>query len=225
MKTCFAHIHTICSYDCFASPSQIVDEAYKKGANYLIISDHDSFYGSKKARNHAEKKCLKIEIPFSAEINTDIGDILVTNVQDDFPIIRDHKELCREVKKQYGCTILTHPYASHQLEKIDYSDIDFIEIFNSRSTMLQNRKAALLARNMNKKVFFGCDAHFISDIDKVLVLFNGETPFTSSDIIPIRLEYSSIMHRNSSQMIKGLRKRNPKLALFSAINVLRKLFK
>lgn len=210
MRRGLFHIHTCHSFDCWVSPKSIVKKAIKEEIDYLVISDHDSLEGSIKAKEYAQQEDLSIEIPISAEYYTDIGDIVVVGVPEDFQKIVDHRVLCREAKAAGGYTILPHPYDHHKLEEIDFPLIDSIEVFNSRSSLRHNEKALDLAMKLNKPFLFGSDAHFLKDLTNCSFRFSGDHPF-GYQIFPSRLSYTSQKRKDCSQLIKSWKQKDPLL--------------
>lgn len=212
MKKGLFHIHTRHSYDCLMAPAKIVDMAAANYIDYLVISDHDSLQGSIEAREYADKHKLAIEIPIAAEYATDIGDIIVIGIPNQFQKIRDHRELCIAARAHGAVTVLPHPYDGHLLNKVDFDLIDCIEVFNSRSSPTNNQLAAELARRLNKKVIYGCDAHMVKDILNCPFVYSGKSPFEGVPE-PLQLKQTSALRKNLSQLIKSIKQRNGRLML------------
>ncbi|MHC2995811.1 MAG: PHP domain-containing protein [Candidatus Atribacteria bacterium] len=215
MKKLAFHIHSNYSFDCNINPKKIVDFAIKRGIDYLVICDHDSIIGSVEALKYSRERGYNIEIPISAEYLTDIGDLVVVNLSKYFNKIFDHKILCKTVKDFGGYTILSHPFKGHKLDKVDYTNIDYIETFNSRCSKKENERAFLLAKTKNKKHIYASDAHFLSGINNVIALYKGNNPFKNEEIIPLNLDYTSINKIYYSQLIKA--KKTRKVALLKNI--------
>lgn len=212
MRRALFHLHTQYSFDSLSSPSKIVERAFKQGINYLVISDHDSLTGSIKANEYAQLHEIPIEIPIAAEYNTDIGDVIAVGVTRDFQKIYDHRELCRAVKSLGGYTALPHPFAKHNLDQIDFSLIDCIEVFNSRCNVENNKRALELALKLSKPTIFGSDAHFLEDLFNCLFIYSEKNPF-EGQVFPLQLSYTSKFRINSSQIIKSFKTRDPRLAI------------
>lgn len=211
MKGIF-HIHTHYSYDSFTSPKSIVLHAAKLNMDLLVITDHDTLKGSIAAREIADLLKLKIEIPVAGEFFTDVGDIIVANVPENFMPSFSHKELCKRAKEQGGITILPHPFDGHDLEKIRFDLIDSIEVYNSRSKPENNAKAEELAKTLGKPILFGSDAHFLKDMTNSIFEFTGTFPYFKSinPLPPVNTPHS---RKALSQVIKGIKKRDLKIIL------------
>lgn len=208
------HIHTNYSYDCYTKPSEIVDKALDEGVDYLVISDHDTVQGSIAAREYAFSLSAPIEIPIAAEFYTDIGDVIAVGIAKDTQNVDCHRKLCKTVKEMGGYTILPHPYDGHDIDSIDFSLIDCIEVFNSRSSPANNQKALYLAEYYKKPCIWGSDAHFLKDVPLCPFTFEGSNPYLSSGT-PIATRYSRPIHKKYSQLVKGIKKKDIILTLRS----------
>jgi len=212
MKKAIFHLHTNHSFDSMVRPQNIVDLAVRKGVDFLVISDHDSLDGSLTAREYAQNLLLPLEVPIAAEYLTDIGDIVVVSIPHVFRRVHDHRELCRTVKELGGHVILPHPYDGHRLDKVDFTHVDCIEVFNSRSSQTNNLKAIELARQLQKNVVFASDAHFLKDVCNSIFLYAKETPF-EGETFPLHLSYTPPHRKDVSQIIKGWKQRDLRLIL------------
>ena len=220
MRKIIFHVHSSYSCDSNANPQKIVDFAIKNHVSCLVITDHDSLEGSISAKEYATKKKLNIKIPISAEYLTNICEIIAVNLPENFKNIFNHKELCRAIKKEGGYTILPHPFRGHQLNKIDYRNIDYIEIFNSRSSFEENKNALLLAKNQGKKKIYGSDAHFLKTINNVITVYNKNNPF-DNQIKSLYLKYTNKNKILFSQLIKARKTKNLKLFIISTMRIIK----
>jgi len=194
------HIHTKYSFDGMMSPSKIVEYAKRRVINILLICDHDSFEGARQALDYAYSKKIDIYIPFSAEIKTEYGDIIV--VLNDF----DENLNISELKK---FETLIHVVKNRDIERIAMK-VDCIEVFNSRCSEQQNQKALNLCMQLNKVPIYGADAHLFSELDNVIVSysnFDRNFPFLSSSVLLAGRQTQNYKIRISS-LIKAVRKRN-----------------
>lgn len=207
MRKGLFHIHTHYSFDCMTDPAAIVDKAVDENVDYLVICDHNTVEGSLAAREYAFSKSLSIEIPIAAEFYTDIGDVVAVGIAKDTPNFICHRKLYKSVKELGGYTILPHPYDGHDLDNIDYDCIDCIEVFNARSTPVNNQKSMYLAQYNRKACIWGCDAHFLKDITLCPITFEGANPYEST-CKPLSTGYSKPIHKKFSQVVKGIKKRD-----------------
>lgn len=142
----------------------------------VVVTDHDKLNGSVSLKRYCKKLGLNVEIPIAAEYKTDVGDIIAVNIEK--PIIsRSIKEFIQEVKSQGGITILPHPFDSHKFLEEWVEKIDIIEVFNSRSSDVNNKKSLELADELCKPKIYGADAHFKGDITNVIMTWNSPTSF------------------------------------------------
>lgn len=222
MKGAF-HLHTSYSYDCLTSPKSIVKKALSAGLDAIVIADHDTLQGSIAAKKIADSLGLKIEVPIAGEFLTDIGDVIVMDVPENFIPSFDHRELSARAKKQGGYTVLPHPYDAHALDRIAFDLIDCIEIFNSRSSPENDRKAKELAERLNKPILYGADAHFLTDMLNASFEYEGSLSLPSF-ITPIQLIKTQGHRKALSQSIKGLKQRDLKLFLRSGVRAAKAVF-
>jgi predicted metal-dependent phosphoesterase TrpH len=170
----------------------------------LLITDHDSFQGSLDARRFAEQHDLAVTIPCGAEVLTDVGDIIVVT-PGPIAIEWDHRKLCLEVKERGGWTILPHPYVGHRLDQIDWSNVDYVEVFNARCSQRNNDRALALCRTLQKRPFFGSDAHSIEELFNAY--FSVDQWPDVRQLNPICLKHTPKCRIYASQIVKGVKLR------------------
>lgn len=210
LKKAITHVHTHHSFDCITNPAKIVEKAIKMNIDYLLISDHDTLAGSIEAAAYAKEKGYPIHIPIAAEYYTEIGDVIVGNVPPDFQSdLNNHVVLCREAKEQGGFTILPHPYKAHDLDKIDFSLIDCIEVFNPRCNWKDNLSAIALAKKLNKPTVYGSDAHTLIDLENAVFSYLGNTPF-NEQTAPLRLLPTPWYRKEYSHIVRSIKRNQPK---------------
>ena len=223
-----AHVHTRYSYDCLTSPEDIVRLAARNGIRGVLVCDHGTCEGSRAARYYAQQKGLGVDIPIAAEYATDVGDIIVANIPDGFTALKNHRDLCRAAKQAGGTVILPHPGKGHLLDKVDFLNIDAIEVFNSRCSVMQNRQALALALREEKPMIYGCDAHRLAEMLNVVMAYEGDDPFAAR-LWPLRLTPTTAGQIAASQLVKGFKTRSPWLccdsALILAKNAVRGIFR
>jgi predicted metal-dependent phosphoesterase TrpH len=206
-KRIVSHIHTKFSYDSFLEPETIVETAIKNKIEIIIITDHNSIEGAKIAKQYAEKKYTnKLQVLIGEEVLTDIGDII------GFPLKNkinsyNYLDVIKEIKDQGGFVYLPHPYQGHNLFLIHdsnfISNLDFIEIFNSRLNKKENYFAELLQINSGIRPILGSDAHLKSEI--MNVSFKFDESFNIYDQVSTRTTLRNI---RKVSFIKYFKKRN-----------------
>lgn len=211
-KRAISHIHTYHSFDCTVNPKKIVDKAIALHIDCLVVTDHDSLAGSIEAAAYAAKRRYSIHIPVAAEYTTNVGDIILIGVTPDFKASHDYVTLCQDGKAQGAITILPHPFKGHKLDKIDYSLIDCIEVYNSRCTIDENLRAYKLAQELGKPMVYGSDAHTLADLGNAIFAYEGNTPF-DGNTHPVRLLPTPWQHNEYSRFVRAIKLRKPKEAL------------
>ena len=119
-----------------------------------------------------------------------------------------------EIKDQGGKTILNHPFKHHDLDKIDFSKIDFIEGYNGRLNKELNDQALELSNKYNKPILAGSDAHIYNEIGNCRTIFEEEI-FQK----PVNWEYNQTSYFNIalSQYVKAFKRKNIKLFVITTI--------
>ncbi len=217
------HLHSKYSFDCLTAPEKLVDLAVKNGIDILCITDHDTIKGAQQAHLYAQKRygnALKVII--GAEYKTDCGDIIGLNLTEEIRLNKA-EDVIEAIKQQNGLVLLPHPFVSHT--QIDFlaQQADVIEVFNARTTSMDNQKAIELAQKLGKPEYVASDAHFLSDASLCTNHFHVEknAPFETALLETDRTfttGYSSKKHYFKSQMIAGFTKRNVRLTLSATKN-------
>lgn len=206
-----SHIHTYHSYDSFMKPKKIIQIAKARGLDGIIICDHNTIKGALEAYKINEDKNFTVII--GAEIATDAGDITGIFLSKEIKS-KTIDAVIKEIKEQGGKIILNHPYKGHNLSKIDFSQIDFIEGYNSRLTEEDNNKAIKLATKYNIPIIAGSDAHLYTEIA------NCKTSIDNLDLFnPVNCEYkpSRQIYVTISQYIKSIKKKKIKIFISATI--------
>jgi|SRR5208337_765291 len=179
------HIHSKYSYDSLMSPEGIVKRAKKVGLTCVAITDHNTIRGGIEGKKY--ERTYGVEVIVGAEIKTDCGDIIGLNLNDEIGVT-GWREVIKGIRLQGGTVVLPHPYRDHShIEEISQC-VDFIEIWNARSSPQENARAEQLAGHMNKKRMMGSDAHIY-----------GEIGLVKSRVAPESLELTEMLCRELSQ--------------------------
>ena len=159
------HIHSKYSFDSIMSPKKIIKTAVKKNLDLIAITDHNTIKGGVEVKKASGNN---IKVIVGAEIKTDIGDIIGFNLNNEIKSI-NWEEVLDQIKAQGGLSMLPHPYRSHKNIYEIAKKVDFIEVWNARSTIDQNEQAFNLAKKLKKKTLAGSDAHLYSEIGNVKI--------------------------------------------------------
>ncbi len=196
------HVHTHNSYDSIMKPEKIIRIAKSRGLNGIVICDHNTIKGGIELSKINKDKNFHIIV--GAEIATDAGDITGIFLTKEINS-RRVDEVIDEIKKQGGKVILNHPYKGHDLSKIDFTKIDFIEGYNSRLNLSDNQRAVLLAKKYKIPIIAGSDAHLYSEIGNCKTEMNN-----IKDFVPVNCHYkpSKQGYITISQYIKAFKRRS-----------------
>ena len=218
MKVDF-HIHTKYSYDSLMEPDKIIRNAVKKGLDGIVICDHNTIRGGVEVDRHNTNLGLKIIV--GAEIYTSVGDITGIFLHKEI-VSRDFDDVIDEIRAQGGKVILNHPFKQHDLSKIDFSKIDYIEGYNGRLSIEYNQKAIELANQYKIPIISGSDAHLYNEIGNCFTLVNDLT-----SLIPIHQNYKQTKFLNItlSQYIKAYKRRDIKIFISASKILIKRIFK
>lgn len=208
------HVHTMYSKDSVLSLEKLFFTCQQKNIECISITDHNTIKGAlefqkrfplKPARNGVS---LGVKIIVGEEIETKAGEIIGLFLKEEIASGLSVGKTIAAIKKQGGFVYLPHPLdrwrkAPVYLKNIDpfWSEIDIIEVFNSRSLISSwNEKALELAREKKKPYGVGSDAHSEKEVGKSLMemeAFNSPAQFihnlTSAKII--KSEKTSLISR------------------------------
>ncbi|ABD40150.1 PHP-like protein [Methanospirillum hungatei JF-1] len=213
------HIHSKYSFDSFLSPKNIIKEAKKHKIDVIAITDHNTIRGGLETlRINLDSK---ISVIVGSEIHTEIGDIIGLYLNEEIKS-RLSLDVIDEIKSQGGIVVLPHPFRGHNLNEKLINQCDAIEIFNSRSSEIENQLSLELAKQFNKPFTAGSDAHLACEIGLVKVVLKMDElteriSFSSlnEDLIGT---YSSKCLKHCSQLIKSLKTKNLKKIPYDFFN-------
>ena len=167
------HVHTCYSPDCLTPLEKIVEECVGKGINCLAIADHNTIAGALKLREAAPFRIIVAE-----EILTTMGEIMGLFLAEKVPQGLSPEEAITRIKSQGGLVAVPHPFGRlpfggrHKLFASPevVSQIDIIEVFNSRTPFSRNlARAQRLASEQRKVASAGSDAHTLGEIGRAYV--------------------------------------------------------
>jgi predicted metal-dependent phosphoesterase TrpH len=178
------HLHTKYSWDGNIEPAAMVDMLVAAGMDLALVSDHDSFRGSRECRQIVEDRHLGLRIPVAAEIRTERGDVVVVfdELADDPPIeeLKQWDLLVPIVRDLGGLIWLPHPYQSHHYVEEMAEFVDVIEVFNARLEDEKNRNAFHLCKRHGAVPAFGADVHRSSDLGTCVVEYEERSTLTET---------------------------------------------
>lgn len=169
------HCHTHASKDSLTKPADLIKTARRKGLNRLVITDHNSTQGA-----FAAQKLDPELVIVGEEIMTTQGEILAAFVTEEIPPNLSPQETIKVLKEQGAFISVSHPFdrlrkggweENDLLEII--SDVDAIEIFNSRCMDSRfNLQAKQFAEKYNLAGTVGSDAHAAFEVGTSVILLD-----------------------------------------------------
>ena len=195
------HIHTCHSYDSIMQPAKILMTAKKRGLHGIVVCDHNTIRGGLEAYNLNHDP--EFHVIVGAEMATDAGDVTGIFLTREIKS-RNFTEVALEIKKQGGKVILNHPYKQHDLSKVDFSLVDYIEAYNARLAPMENEKALQLAQKHGIPVLAGSDAHLYAEIGHGITEVDSLETF---HLVSASCQYTPKKFTIVSQYIKALKQR------------------
>jgi predicted metal-dependent phosphoesterase TrpH len=167
------HCHTNASKDSLTHPADLVSTARRKGIDRVIVTDHNSVLGARKAQLIDPDLII-----IGEEIMTTKGEILAAFIKEEIPAFLTPKETVKRLKDQGAFISVSHPF--DELRKGAWKEedlldilplIDAIEVFNSRCMYPRfNERARLFAEEHNIAGTVGSDAHAGFELGTSLLL-------------------------------------------------------
>ena len=174
------HIHSKYSYDSLLSPKKILNVAKKRGLDGIAITDHNTILGGLATKK--ENRDPDFEVIIGTEIRTEYGDIIGLYLNKEINT-GCFFEVIDEIKLQGGYSVLAHPYRKNLLPEKIAEFVDFIEIFNARSSILENEKSQELVKKTSKRITAGSDAHSAFEIGRgICIVESGHLSMESSSV-------------------------------------------
>jgi len=205
------HIHSKYSFDSILEPKKIIKVAKKRGLDGVAITDHNTIKGSLEAKKINEDEDFLVIV--GSEISTEAGDIIGLFLSEEIKS-RNSIEVIEEIKEQGGIVVLPHPYRGHKLNEELIEKIDAIEVFNARSSKIENERSVKLAERYDKPVIAGSDAHFASEIGLGIstITKKGRTEDMRKLLLNCQIDVNNTLSplylQSFSQLIKSIKMRN-----------------
>lgn len=167
------HCHTCYSSDSLTGLEELLQTAQAKGIDRLVITDHNTIAGARKAQAIDPQRVIVGE-----EIKTTQGELLAAFVQEEIPRGLTPLETIELLRQQGAFISVSHPFdvmrSGHwelaALEEIA-PRVDAIEVFNARCLWPGfNRKAAAFAQAHGLPGTVGSDAHVAFELGSATLL-------------------------------------------------------
>lgn len=150
------HNHTTES-DASITIEELIDLMAEDGADAFALTDHNTISGHPKAKALLQEKKLPLQCIYGMEYTTYYGHILCLNLTEYVPWenINFHKPelLFTEIAKKGAVAGIAHPFSfgypfargcRFDMTVTDYSNVDFIEIFNNPEPLHEVNEPGLL---------------------------------------------------------------------------------
>lgn len=212
------HCHTVYSRDSLNGLKRLLRACDKKGIDRLVITDHNTIAGARRAREmDAQRVIVGEEI-----ITQEGGEILAFFVEEEVLGGLPAKEALSLLKEQGAFVSLAHPfdYRRHGWTRARLEEVlpylDAIEVFNARTlTSEVNHRAARFAAEHQLAGTVGSDAHTLFELGRATVqmpVFN-----TAEELRQViwrgqpNLKKSSILVHGSSRIASLVHALAPKI--------------
>lgn len=178
------HLHTNAYSPCsIMYPEEMVENAISAGLNGIVITEHHYQWTEKEIEKLKEKVFVNGLIIFSgAEITTDAGDLLIFGLPN--KIITRWKnfvpveEVIAKVEEHDGFCIAAHPTRSyhHFDQRLETLPIPAMEVRSVNMNVVEQERASLWAKNLNRIQICASDAHQPFYVGKYWIDVELETP-------------------------------------------------
>ncbi len=177
------HIHTKYSMDCNNILETIINRCLELGINCIAVADHGTATGALRMQSLAPFTVIVAE-----EILTPHGEIMGMFLKETIPSHQSVEQTIAEIRAQGGLVCIPHLFDAIRGSTLDsktveeiIENIDVIEVFNSRSPLLNiSAKARAFAEKHGIAQSAGSDAHTLHEIGNACVEmpeFNGKDEF------------------------------------------------
>ncbi len=193
------HVHTNYSIDGNVPISGVVNLLKKRGISGIAVLDHNTIEGALKLKTSVLDD---FSIIVGEEINTREGEIAGLFLDERVPPGLSPEETIKRIKDQGGLVFITHPFCRFRRSrlKIDalcriVDRVDIIEVFNARNILnSDNVKAYYFAKNHNKLIAVGSDAHLLYEFGMSYLRIS---PFKDAEEFKRNLEWAELIMKKS----------------------------
>jgi len=191
------HVHSHHSKDCVSTVEDILERAREVGLDVVAITDHDSIAGGLEARELGDRYGLRVVV--GEEVKSAEGEVIGLFLERAVPPGMTFADTVAAIKEQGGIVYVPHPFdrlhtvPSAALLRANVTDIDVLEVFNSRLAFPGfNEQAERFARRYRVPAAAGSDAHVLASLGTALT---GMDEFTGAKDFVAALSESRIVRR------------------------------
>ncbi|RIK07199.1 MAG: histidinol-phosphatase [Acidobacteria bacterium] len=156
------HIHSYRSGDSRTPLDQIETAAIDAGLGAICLTDHGTIEGALEAQSTYSS----LQVIVGQECRTWAGEIIGLFLTERIPGNLQPEAVVEAIRDQGGLVYLPHPFcAMHNglrdnfIERL-LSEIDIVEVHNSKASALGNQQALEFAASADKALAAGSDAHY-----------------------------------------------------------------
>jgi len=196
------HVHSHHSPDCAMAPADILARAREVGLDVVAVTDHNTVAGGLEARELADRYGVRVIV--GEEVKTSEGEVIGLFLEEDIPPGMSFAETIAAIRAQGGIVYVPHPFdrlrttPSLAVLRACVSDIDVVEVFNSRLAFPSfNAPAERFAQRYRIPGAAGSDAHVLPGIGTALC---GIGEFTDARDFVAALAESRIVRRPRSRL-------------------------
>lgn len=160
------HLHTFRSPDSLTSYDAVIDAVQQRSLDAIAVTDHNTIQGALELR-----ECAPFPVIVAEEIRTTAGEIFGYFIEQEISRGLPLEETIARVKAQGGIVGAPHPVdrtrsgIGEAAVRRFAEQIDVLEGFNARCVLSSyNERARQLARELNKPITAGSDAHSAREI-------------------------------------------------------------
>jgi len=192
------HIHSIYSvktglvrffwkYDSTCTPEVIVKRAMSMGLRGVSVTDHDSPKGGVETRKYAHTINPDFIVLVGQEISTNDGHMLAYGVEEQVPSHSSAEETIDFIHDRGGIAVASHPFHFNPRLSLrnrvrSLTALDGIEAFNSYNLPRDNKRARMVANELDKPVTGGSDAHIVDMVGNGLTIVPASC-LTADDVL------------------------------------------
>ncbi len=173
------HVHTCYSPCSNLSLHTIERVARQRGLDVIAITDHNTIAGAVELMSCP----AQLRVIVAEEIKTREGEIIGYFLTEEIPPALSVRDTIREIRRQGGLVSIPHPFDILRISRLGrtvleeiISDVDMIEVFNSRD-LLQKTDTAFIEEWENRGIVpvVGSDAHQRWEIGKACMMIDDFT--------------------------------------------------
>lgn len=206
------HLHSNGSSDSLITRRKIEDQCFRRGLDAVFITDHNNIQQALRIRDES-----RLKIYIGEEITTREGEVIGLFLEQNIPPFLPIRATIDRIKTQGGVVYIPHPFDRLRKSTIQpatlleiISEIDIIEVFNSRVIFKADNLQALHFALQHDKIFgAGSDAHIGAEIGKLQIemefFFNKDDFLAKLPNGTIKSSYSNIMMHGITKLIKLLK--------------------